>query len=204
MKKDLILVDVDGVLLEWYSAFADFVYHKGLYGMGYYSPLLREVYNVTEEVIIGHVDDFNTSDAFGELVAYHTAADALKKLKGDGYSFVAITACGSNPVTASLRKKNLTSRFGDIFDDVICVDNNEGKRIHLEHYAHRAALWVEDHIDNAHMGLDLGIPTVLMGKVYNEREETRAHRAITWDDVYAFISDKNKYNENGTECLSTQ
>lgn len=187
--KRQILVDVDGVLLSWAIGFMTFM--KNAYDMDL--DIKDHVFDIhkwigwEKEVTRDIIDEFNErSWEFGCLPPYLDSQEYVAKLADDGYRFVAITSCSSNPQTVALRKANLYHIFGDVFDDVHCVPLFQSKDTHLADY--RPTFWIEDTPANAESGLKFGHKPLLVDR---KASEGYAHPEITrvqnWEEIYDII-----------------
>ncbi len=187
MKNDIILLDVDDVLLDWFSGFERYMVHLG------YGPEeshdqwdLDKVFNFPKKEKTSLISNFNTSWEFGTLAPLPGAKKGLNRLKKEGFRFVAITSCSTNPTTISLRKTNLFWCFGDVFEAVHCLNLGESKETHLADY--RPTWWVEDKFENAVAGLKFGHRSILINKAHNENEvHEDIIRVKAWNQITKLI-----------------
>lgn len=192
--KKLILVDCDGVILDWETHFHNYMQsqgHQKVYSKdqenSYYKERDYGLSQIEAEKMVYH---FNTSAWMLSTPPYKDARQGIARLLDAGYKFVAITALGLDPYGREARCINLERLFGhNTFVDVIVTDFNytdvNVKRSALEAYADHAVCWVEDSIDNATLGADLGIKTYLMDHLYNQHfvADERIQRVSDWQDI---------------------
>lgn len=128
-RKEAIVMDVDQVLLDYYSRLREYVNKKygkqiiGLPAEWHMSSWLE----IEDEDVLPLIEEFSRTFEFGTLDAFPGADVVLHELLREGYSLVGLTACGSHEVTQALRKANLFHRFGDIFEEIHFVELTEGK-----------------------------------------------------------------------------
>lgn len=186
MNKKYLLLDVDDVLLDWYSGFERYMYHLGYEPNGNTDYDLSKRFDTSKEEMTNIINNFNRRWEFGTLDPLPHAPYVVKKLHKDGYTLVAITSCSTDPTTIALRKTNLYWIFGDIFEAVHCVNLGESKETHLADY--NPAWWVEDKFENALAGLKYNHKTILMTQVSNlGKEHSDITRVKDWIEIYNHI-----------------
>lgn len=169
MDKPFLLLDIDGVCLNWEKGLMNFVqshrphlHHPSrIDDTAFY---LSEKMGVTAEVANILVWDFHCDASFAQLEPLPGADQAIAVLR-DTYRLVAITACGSDEQIAQGRQKNLDTVFDHAFERLICVDTSSQKRQYLLEYP--PSYWVEDRMDNAIMGLECGHRSWLINAPHN-------------------------------------
>lgn len=195
----LILTDVDGVLLNWIDSFhnwmrsQDFTLkHNDCYDLATCYDLSPELIN---NVLI---EQFNASAEMGFLHPLGDAVAQVKKLHDDyGVVFHAITSMGSNESARRLRKMNLRRIFGaNVFQSISILGCGEDKTDALSQFANSGLFWLEDHIDNAVVGHELGLKSILFNRSYNaDRLPTEDFlRVNTWKDFVKIVDFKQKTN----------
>lgn len=125
-----IVMDVDQVLLDYASRLREFVnakHGKVIIGHSLEWDLTEwlQVEDPCETQPI--LEEFSRSYEFGTLDAFPGADVVLHNLLRSGYRLIALTACGTNPLTMALRKVNMFHRFGDIFEQVHFVEFTDSK-----------------------------------------------------------------------------
>jgi len=194
MERKQILVDVDGVLLWWAHGFMQFM--KNAYSLDL--DIENHVFDIhkwigwEKEVTRGIIDEFNErSWEFGCLPPLLDAQYYVKRLTDEGYRFVAITSCSSNPQTIALRRANLFHHFGDVFDAVHCVPLFESKEPQLGDY--RPTFWIEDTPKNAEAGLKFGHHPLLIDRVASQGySHPNVRRVQNWEEIYQIITQAKK------------
>ena len=156
----IILTDCDGVLLDWNTGFNQFMEREyGIQTVGdpnEYCLYTRFEDQVTPE----HVEEFNSSDYLQYIKPFKEAQESLKMLSNEGWRFLCITAVKNKQV----REKQLRQHFGNIWTDIICVDNIKKKEGHLIDAYNRygSCVWVEDNPALADIGEMVGHQSYLI------------------------------------------
>ena len=178
-----LLTDVDSVLLDYETAFECFLSRNG-YGKIPNSDHIDDFsirYRLSNKVIKSLINEFNTSDDFGQIAPYKDSVEhftsLVKNIKSNNKDteVIAITSCGTEAETQRLRIKNMTSVFGDIFSEVIFLPANSNKRSELAKWAYTGHLWIEDNATNAVDGHELGLRTVIVDRPYNRHIDHKKH-----------------------------
>jgi len=166
----VILTDVDGVLLNWEYAFKVWMEMRGHeFNPDTTDYDIRYRYGVTKEEGKRLVRTFNESAAIGFLPPLRDAmyyVDLLhRKL---GYTFHAITSLSLDPHAAKLREENLKKLFGETaFTRVLCIDTGADKDEALAPYADSGLMWIEDKPENAVVGYNLGLESIVIEHGHN-------------------------------------
>jgi FMN phosphatase YigB (HAD superfamily) len=188
-----ILVDADGVLLNWEYAFAIWMEEHGfskvenaafIYDIG-------ERYNIDKPQAKKLIRMFNESAAIGFLPPHRDAMYYVKRLHEEhGYVFHCITSLSKDINAQRLREMNLRKLFGDtVFDKVVCLDTGADKNHALQEYADSGCWWVEDKPENAEVGLALGLRSVLMEHGHNmDHNNQRIPVVKNWKEIYELIT----------------
>jgi uncharacterized HAD superfamily protein len=194
MNDKVILVDADGVLLNWEWAFGIWMEQHGhssvengnlLYDIG-------ERYGITKEQGKQLIKIFNESAAIGFLPALRDAMFYVKRLHEEhGYVFHCITSLSLDPNAGKLRKMNLEKLFGKTaFEQVVCLDTGADKDEILAMYASTNYYWVEDKLENAIVGKEFGLRPILMEHGHNMQEKIPEgiQKVVNWKEIYEIIT----------------
>ena len=191
--KKIILVDADGVLLNWEYAFAIWMEQHGfskapgaefIYDIG-------ERYNIPRDQGRKLIKMFNESAAIGFLPPHRDAMYYVKRLHEEhGYVFHCITSLSSDINAQRLREMNLSKLFGKTaFERIVCLETGADKNYALEPYAGSGYWWVEDKPENAEVGLDLGLRSVLMVHGHNMNHVNEQIPVVkNWREIYELIT----------------
>jgi FMN phosphatase YigB (HAD superfamily) len=188
----LILVDADGVLLNWEYAFAIWMEQHGhekklgsefIYDIG-------ERYGISRDQGRKLIKLFNESAAIGFLPPLRDAMYYVKRLHEEhGYVFHCITSLSLDVNAGRLREMNLRKLFGDTaFELVTCLETGADKNEALEPYRDSGCWWVEDKPENAEVGLKLGLRSILMEHGHNMNHECPYPIVKNWREIYAIIT----------------
>lgn len=190
-KKDkLILVDCDGVLVDWAYSFDCWMEARGYELTDEHHYDVAKRYGIPRHVTKSLVRDFNESAAIGFLPPLRDAVYYIKKLhKEHGFVFHCITSLSLDKYAGKLRKRNLEMLFGEtVFDEVICLDCGADKEDALRKYADTECYWVEDKVENAEEGLLHGLDSILVAHDHNANYEGEIPRYWKWKHIYEHIT----------------
>lgn len=194
MKKEkVILTDCDGCLVNWNKAFDVFMTERG-------HPMLpnsETVYNlsdrhgITQEQANEYLTEFNESDRIASLEMFADSKEIVTKLHDKGFKFVVVTSLSKHPSAHTYRTSNLAQIFGDVFDEIICIEINTSKYSTLRRWAGSGYFWIEDHMRQAEAGYEVGLKPILISHPYNSHYSTdlfpRVSHATPWTEIYKLI-----------------
>lgn len=192
-QKKLILVDADGVLLNWEYAFAIWMEQHG-FNKTDGSEFVYDIgqrYNISKDQGRKLIKMFNESAAIGFLPPLRDAMYYVKRLHEEhGYVFHCITSLSTDINAQRLREMNLKKLFGETaFEKIVCLETGADKNHALEPYAGSGLWWVEDKPENAEVGLDLGLHSVLMEHGHNMNHVNERIPVVrNWREIYDLIT----------------
>jgi FMN phosphatase YigB (HAD superfamily) len=192
MENNLILVDCDGVLLNWEYSFDVWMQERGHRKIdGYqFKYNIGKRYGIDDDLGIKCIRQFNESAAIGFLPPLRDAIQYVKKLhENHGYIFHCITSLSSDKNAKRLREMNLTKLFGDsVFEEIVCLETGADKNDALAKYRDSGCYWVEDSYQNCQVGLNLGLRPLLVSHGFNlEYHHTDIQRVANWKQIYDII-----------------
>lgn len=172
MVDTVILLDIDGVCLNWEKGLVNYmeqhlphVADAGVFDEHAFDLAPR--YGISSREANQLVWDFHHHRGFAELEPMPGATQAIEMLRKVG-KLVAITACGTTDRVQHMRQENLKSCFGNVFSEIYCTNNFEEKRGYLKNYP--PGFWVEDHIKNAITGAECGHKSYLISALHNQKD----------------------------------
>lgn len=188
-----ILTDCDGVLLKWEDGFDAFMKSRGLIRRAGteadYSMALR--YGITMRQTQEFIKEYNESSAMSCLEPFADSVEYVAKLAADGFRFTAVTSMSDNPEAKVYRTQNLKSLFGDVFDEVVCLEMGASKANVLMRWADSGLFWIEDHMRQAEAGHEAGLRTVLINHPYNTHYKTDLFPTVSyitpWAEIYKLV-----------------
>jgi FMN phosphatase YigB (HAD superfamily) len=189
---NLILVDADGVLLNWEFAFDMWMNehgHKKQPGTQFKYDIGKR-YGIDRDVGKKLIKTFNESAAIGFLPPLRDAIHYVRKLHEEhGYVFHCITSLSLDRNAQRLRKMNLEKLFGDtVFEEVICLDTGADKDEALLPYKDSECYWIEDKITNAEVGKRLGLRPILVEHGHNMDYFGDIPLVKNWKQIYEMIT----------------
>ena len=189
-KDKLILVDCDGVLLDWKYAFYKWMAESnGLEVMteGVYD--VAATFHITKSESRMLVRQFNESARIGFLPALGDAIKYVKKLHSEGYIFHCITSLSTDEYAKKARMENLERLFGKgVFEELICLDCGDDKDEGLLPYKDSGCIWVEDKPLNAECGANLGLRAILIEHDFNkDYTNNDIVKVKNWKEIYESI-----------------
>ena len=190
----IILTDCDGVLLNWEWAFCIWMEQHGYEQI----PDGNQEYNISKRFQIQEkegkalVNRFNESAAIGFLPALRDSIYYVKRLHEEhGYEFHCITSLSLDPSAKKLRQMNLEKMFGPTAFTVLeCLDTGADKDEFLdEHYADTGYYWIEDKMQNAIAGLNVGLNPILIEHGWNMNDSVPVgmKKVVKWKEIYEHI-----------------
>lgn len=192
-----ILTDCDGVILDWEWAFRIWMQERGykLVPNGHYSYYFHDQFeNLTKDESKSLVRTFNESAAIGFLPALRDAAHYVKRLHEEhGYKFHLITSLSKDQNAQRLREMNVKKIFGpDTFEKFIFLDTGGDKDEVLLPYKESKLFWIEDKPENADVGHNLGLRSILMEHGHNMNHNCSYPVVKNWKEIYNIIIEGEK------------
>ena len=191
MRRDkIILVDCDGVMLDWEFAFENWMAKHGYDVVSKDEYKVDLKYGLSKQVKHRLVRMFNESAQIRKLPPLRDAIKYIKKLHTDhGYVFHCISSLSTDEYAQHLRTKNLREMFGDsVFDKFVYLDTGADKDDALIDYKDTDCYWVEDKPANADLGIEMGLDSILMAHAHNSSYDGDALRVSNWKEIYETIT----------------
>jgi FMN phosphatase YigB (HAD superfamily) len=185
----LILVDADGVLLDWKYSFYKFMNENGYTVIEESKYDIADTFGIEKEDAKKLVRQFNESARIGFLPGLRDAIKYVKKLHSEGYVFHCITSLSTDYYAGKLREQNLETLFGKgVFERVVCLECGADKDEGLLPYKDSGCIWVEDKPENAQCGLDLGLRSILIEHDFNkDYVNNNLVKVKNWKEIYESI-----------------
>jgi len=191
--KKIILTDCDGVLVNWNDGFDKFMLEQGYPRIPWtdheYSIAVR--HGITHQQAQKFVAEFNESSRIANLGPFADSVEYVKKLADEGFRFIVVTSISDAPQANFYRTQNLISIFGDIFDEIVCLEMGISKAHELQRWAGTGYFWIEDHMRQAEAGYEVGLRTILINHPYNAHYGTDLFPKVSykspWQEIYAMV-----------------
>lgn len=184
-----ILVDADGVLLDWVYSFTAWMDRHG------YSIVVPDAYRMDVRYGLDRDEGkklcrmFNESATIRKVPPLRDAIKYVRKLHEEhGYVFRVISSLSNDEYAHRLRTKNLIELFGpSAFETYTYLDTGADKDEALEPYRGTGCYWVEDKEENADLGDKLGLDSILMMHPHNAGYVGPCKRVYNWKEIYNYI-----------------
>lgn len=189
MKKKLILTDVDGVLLNWSDAMDDWLSSHNYIKGDAVDYDLAVSYNMEKNEKRRVVRMFNESVRGINLPPHKDAVKYVRKLREEhGFMFKAITSFSNDRLAQRGREDNLERVFGFRFDDVLCLGTGDDKDFALMPYRNTGAIWIEDKVENAELGVHMGLNVFLMRHEWSKGYKNPDMTIVdSWEEIYEAV-----------------
>ena len=187
----IILTDVDGVLLDWETAFYEWMKNKGYDAKNEGIYNMEAVFEMRQDKTKALIKEFNNSAWMGYLQPLRDARSGVAKLVEAGYTFYAITSISLDLNTKKLRQRNLDNVFGkDVFTKLVCLDTGADKDDALAEYKDSGLYWIEDKTMNANLGARLGLKSIIITHKHNSNDnelDSSVQRAGKWTEIVDIV-----------------
>ena len=134
---------------------------------------------------------FNESAHIGFLPPLRDAMYYVKRLHEEhGYVFHCITSLSLDVNAQRLREMNLSKLFGSTaFERITCLATGADKNHALEEYQDSGCWWIEDKPENAEVGVDLGLRSILVEHGHNMNHVNEQIPVVkNWREIYELIT----------------
>lgn len=184
----VILVDCDGVIMNWFYAFEKWMSSRGFEICNNRKYNITDTFNIKKTEANELIRIFNESAAIGYLPPLRDAVHYIKKLhEQHGYVFHMITSLTKDEYAQRLRIQNTHRLFGEsAFERFVFLDTGADKDDALKEYNGTNYVWIEDKPANAAAGEKFGLDSILIEHDYNK--DCRDFPMMKdWRDVYEYL-----------------
>jgi FMN phosphatase YigB (HAD superfamily) len=195
MNDRIILTDCDGVLLDWEWAFNIWMTERGYVQR----PNAKDYYKIHDqfEDLTGAEAKkftrlFNESAAIGFLPALRDSVYWVRRLNEEfGYRFICITSLSTDKNAQKLRRMNLEKIYGNMFDDIVCLETGSDKHEALAKFRDSGMYWIEDKPENSDLGHEYGLRSILLEHGHNMNHECPYPIVKNWREIFNLITGEN-------------
>jgi FMN phosphatase YigB (HAD superfamily) len=201
-KKKAVILDCDEILLNHLGGFKKYVEkYYDIETVG--EPMqynLQDWLQCDGEQVMDLLKNFNFySTEFGLLEPMDKfTVQNMKALRSENenVAFIVVTKSGTFGHGEVLRKVNLINVFGDIFDDIIILENYQSKRSTYAKLKEQYDIVtvVDDHLANIDVAQTLGLDTVVLECSHNIEsiDDPRYQFVQDWNQMYHYITETIK------------
>ena len=194
-QQKLILVDADGVLFDWEWGFDRFVQTRGfeMQPGGQDQYLIHRRYDCDEPTGRALIKDFNESPSIAFLPPLRDSVKWVQQLHSEGWQFHCITSLSRLTTAKEFRRRALDRVFGNgVIGELTCLSTGSDKDLALKPYRDSGCYWLEDKIENAIVGHEMGLKSILMAHGHNMTFEHQfIPRVKNWSEIYNLITNAN-------------
>lgn len=190
MNKNIILTDCDGVLLDWETTFVEWMGTKGFTpDPGEFGYEMAKRFGMKKQKVKDLIREFNESAWIGYLKPYKDAVWGVEQLAAKGWKFGAVTSLSEDEYAGKLRAYNLEQLFGDVFEFVECIGTGADKDESLLPYKDSGLYWIEDKPENAKLGADMGLNTIMLRHQHNANFTYDGVKVVdNWAQIVNYIN----------------
>ena len=188
-----LLADVDGVLLDWTSAFEAWL--KESQNIDVTNTTDETLYDLAQRYGLGRdqinrlIERFNSSAWIGFIKPYKDAVKVVAELKTNNWHIECITSSHHDYWASELRRKNLEHWFPHTIRRVRCLPTQSPKDEVLKEYEGTGFWWIEDKPENCEAGLRVGLRPILMSHPFNENyDNPEVVRVQNWQDIFDIVT----------------
>ncbi|QIW90164.1 hypothetical protein OLCHANIL_00067 [Vibrio phage V05] len=153
--KKTIIIDVDGVLLNWKANLPFFMMQLGMLdnlninGSNTDTDARSLFINVSDMQLGKLIGAYNEHECAKYIPAYEDAYDALRELS-DRYNIIALTKFSMSRTSWSNRVHNLNALFPGMISEVISIEYFDSKAKYVEKLCelHDVKYFIDDSLDN--------------------------------------------------------
>lgn len=201
-KQKAVILDCDEILLNHLGGFKKYVQkYYDIETVG--EP---QQYNLQDwlccdaEQVMDLLKNFNFySYEFGLLEPMDEyVVDKMKELRSryPDVAFIVVTKSGTFGHGEVLRKVNLINVFGDIFDDIIILENYQTKRgtYMILQNRYDVLTVVDDHLVNIDVAKEVGLDTVVLECSHNvaQKDNPNYNFVQDWRGMFTYLDNKIK------------
>jgi len=194
-----LLMDADGVLLNWNRGFNSWMKQRGFVQACSNDYSLSKCYDMSREEIGKLVHEYNCSAAVSYLFPMPGAVFVVNKLREIGYEPHCITAFGGDMYSQLQRQKLLWDYFRIRSENVHILPLDATKRDILSRWKDSGAPWIEDKVENCLDGISLGLKGILI-RADHTRDyiSDKVFVADTWYQILEHITGEEKCPMSGS------
>ena len=157
-----------------------------------YSLALRHGISVQQAGAL--IREFNEGAWIADLRPFADSVEYIAKLANNGFRFIVVTSISSAASAKYYRTTNLYKVFGQVFDQINCIEMGENKFDTLCAWKDSEFFWIEDHPRQAEAGYEAGLKPILIRHPYNSHYITDLFPTVghtsPWADIYRIVTEE--------------
>ena len=191
MNDKIIVVDCDGVLLDWEHSFKLWMKEKGYEVKNDVEYSMAKSYEMEKPEMKKLIRHFNESATMCCLPPLRDAVKYVRKIHEElGYVFHCITSLSDDENAQRLRTMNLKKLFGEtVFEKFTYLDTGADKDEVLAKYKGKDYMFIEDKVENAIAGAKVGLEGCVMKHGFNihDIEPNGLTGFANWKEIYEYL-----------------
>lgn len=190
----VILTDADGTIVWWLNGFTKYMEDNGV-------PIVPDMeeeysiskkYNIPVSVAQNYIREFNEGPWIANLPAFADSVEYISKFVNLGFRFILITSQSTASSAKLHRTANVSKLFGNIFDEIHCIEMGADKQETLSRWKDTGYFWIEDHLGQAMAGYNVGLRPILIDHPYNRLHYSTSFTKVSyetpWKEIYNIIT----------------
>lgn len=165
-----ILSDIDGVVVDWFKGYAQFLVSKGVKYTGKMPSLftMEDVFPELEKPY-RFINEYQASDFYKNAPMYSDVKQSLQRLSGYNVPVTFVTSCGDHDEIKQVRTHYLETHLQGLYEGVIFLPLGDDKRSVLSQYTQcdHEVLMIDDQEVVLNVAKDCGLTPVLKTMEYN-------------------------------------
>jgi len=194
-KKIHLLSDVDGVIVNWFAGFSEYMKEQG----EFYTGGLPSRYDMKDVFPLNtspykHIQEYQASHHYREATLFPEVKKALSAIRKLDIPVTFITACGDHTEIKAVRSVYFEKHLPDLYEGIIFLPLGDNKDEAFKSFNDPDTYYfmIDDLADVCKVAYRNGINPILKDMEYN-RHDIRFTRANDYSQVANYLSEfKNK------------
>lgn len=156
MKKPTLILDMDGVVLNWLSQLVPFLKSENLWTEAIQKDLEEQAFFDLDLTFgEGTRERYHRSALISQLSAWDEDVIETVHALSEHFNLVGLTSFSDDPVAQGHRRHNIQTYFPDLFDDIVMLPSMSPKREQLARWANDPNVYfIDDTLKHVHEALE--------------------------------------------------